>query len=210
MFKKGDLVNVAYDAILVAYNIREQTITLNLLSGENRRPIDELTLPMFIGELGLYLPSIDYAYPGQYLPKDHADYYPPHPKDSSVVVYKDESYTIKPDKDFLYTGKYYLVPVDGKSASILTRNSSLVTPDQRIKHLERYCNEDYLFTKGSLQGVIVYFVVRSSSGEFIKLLPEDAEVKPSKESIIYAYIQDPITYVQYGINIRHLEINRTT
>lgn len=207
----GEIVYCKHQFLIENYSVLDETLTITLL--KNNKTIDRFRIPMYISDLGLYPPSIDYVIPGPHLPETDENYFQGSDTDNSsdygYIVYKGRHYRISLDKDFAYTGKYYLVPT-GDRGSLKVRYSRLRTQDERIELIKSMLHTVH---EGNLiNGRISYFVQRELNRTFIKLIEERGITEGARVFLettnslpIFAVIHDLHTNVEYEFNVLYLD-----
>ena len=88
-----------------------------------------------IDQLGIFLPPMDYYYPGEGVPSSHPDYYKrvSITRNAAIFEKKGVEYTIELDASFRFTGMYRLKPVKGEITII--RTAQLRGSTERTQHI---------------------------------------------------------------------------
>lgn len=199
--KKGDLVRCKYPFKFEAVN-DDCLLTISIQSSKNSVHIkDYVIVPLYLGGIGFHLPEFDYCLPGSYLPITHPDYY--RETKSGYFTENGNQYKISFDPDFMYTGKYWLIDETGL---LKIKHAQLRSPELRQKRIEDAIGQtlDGIMIEGR---ILDFLVIEKESGELLSVI-NGKEYKPgyqAGDSKVLAFIQDPITRIEFTFPVAYLE-----
>lgn len=185
----GDEGYLKYPFTVYAYDLDKELLHLYVHISKIKEK--EVTLPLYISNLGLYLPEFDYCIPGDYLPLEHPDYYEVLDlKNGMKVMYEDRRCKLVMAPDFNVTGKYSIWVEEDYC---VTKKASLKGVKERQEMLE----ENILNQKWDgnvIQGRIILFYLGNEN----KIFPSYI-MGPNIAESAYTVLQDSITLVEMSI-----------
>lgn len=199
--KKGDIVRCRYNFTFEA--VHEDILTISIPSHKNAATTkDYIPIPLYIHGLGFYPPEFDYCLPGSYLPIVHPDYY--RETKNGYFLYKGEQCKISFDPDFMFTGKYWLMPDSGAP---IVKYAQLRSPELRQKRIDDAIGQ--VLDGIMLEGRVLDFLVREKETNELVSVINGKEFRPghqSGDSRIFVYIQDTVTGVEFSFPVAYLTI----
>lgn len=76
-------------------------------------------IPIYIGILGIYPPGTRFVIPGDYLARDHPDYFKVLDHNKFIVEHNNRAYRVRMEENFRYNGKYKLEPIDHRESCVI-------------------------------------------------------------------------------------------
>lgn len=194
--KKGDIVRCRYKFKFEAVHDNELlTVSIERTAKEK----DYILIPLFINGLGFYPPEFDYCLPGSYLPTDHPDYY--RQSTDNYFFYANGRYKVSFDQDFMYTGKYYLIPADTEGAPI-PKLAAKRTDELRNLAISQSIGQTL---DGELiEGRLLEFIVRDKVTKEFLGTGEGLHKGSNNETVVNGFLQDLITGVEFEFPISFL------
>jgi len=193
--RKGDLLRCRFKFGFASVNDKD-LLTIVITKGETK---DYILMPLYIGGLGFMPPDFDYVLPGSYLPTTHPDFYR---TEGGKFIYNGQQCALNCDKDFMYNGKYYLMPPTG---NIITKTAMLRTEDMRNERIQESIGKE--FDGELIEGIALEFLLRDSkNNELISVInaSETKTVSVNSPKVV-ALIRDPITFVEYEFPVLYLK-----
>lgn len=200
--KKGDLVRCSKEFKFEAVN-HEDLLTISVSKTQGNAQVKEyLVIPLYLHGLGFYPPDYDYCLPGSYLPITHPDYY--RETKDGFFQFNGEKHKISFDPDFMYTGKYWLIPENGAT---IIKHAALRSPELRQKRIEDALGQT--LDGIMIEGKILDFLVREKgSNELVQII--NGKVVSSDHQVgdtsVFAFIQDPVTRVEFQFPVSYLTL----
>lgn len=193
--KIGDEGYLKYPFTVYAYDLDRELLHIYVHTKTSDK---ELLLPLYISNLGLFLPNFDFCMPGDYLPLGHPDYYEVVSLQNGMkVLYEDRRCKLVMSPDFNITGKYSLWIDDDYC---VTKVAQIKTIEQRKDTLEEIIlNQKW--DGNIIQGRIVLFYL----GTETKIFPSYI-LGPNIADSAYAVIQDSITLVEMALPVNLIAI----
>ena len=161
-------------------------------------------VPKYLSGLGTFLPEIDFVSPGSsLLMPTHPDYLQLIDDAKGLYRHKGMLCTIKYDKDFSTTGKYYIIYQDPK---VLMSTKTA----QKRKASETEALIHQLISKGerlpgyTIKGELVHIVIKRSNGE-ITITESFPEIQNmNKPYTAHGFIKDKYNNIDYKFPLAFL------
>jgi len=194
--RKGDLLRCRFNFEFSSVN-EEDLLTIMIKRGETK---DYILIPLYISGLGFFQPQFDYVLPGSYLPPQHPDYYRTV---GDKFIYNGQQSKMSCDKEFMYNGKYYLMPET--SGSVVTKTAQLRSKEHRKDMIEKSIGR--IFEGELLEGIALEFLLRNQEDNSLRGVINSTEPSPvgATNPKVMALLRDPITFVEYEFPVLYLK-----
>lgn len=197
MLQIGDWATLKYSFRIVDYNLQTELMTIIVVNDNN---LIRLIIPIWQSNLGLYPIYMAWTVPGDYLPISHPDYYAIIKYGSSGMLVQSggEIYKLVIDKDFNYTGKYYLWGENDDAPVIVYAQKR--NRDEISSTLAGMLNTT--MDGKIIQGKLIHIVVQKAQGGYVWPNQYMQELNINVDDKTFVIIKDTITNVEYPLPIK--------
>jgi hypothetical protein len=196
--KIGNTVELIHNFDIDSYEENTKTFAISIKTPGGKV---HWTIPIYIGILGIYPSGNRFVVPGDYLPKEHPDYYKVIDQNKLIVELKGSAYRVIIDEGFFYNGFYRLEPMDRQLVPIMKR---------AFEYSEEKMNEICYDLVGSeinsevIRGVAVrLYANKEKEVRYYESFP-NLIVKSSANK--YVVVHDEDTNIEYPLPYEYLKV----
>lgn len=194
----NDIVKLKHQIRITGYRPEMEAFNVVIKTGgEDEKAFHMDVFPIYISNLGIY--PKNFVIPGNHLPINHPDFFDYVDVENKIVERDGKVYKLSFDKDFPYTGKYYLLDDSVHECYALT-----MTQQQKDEAYSKFVDKTY---EGDIiLGNVVGLYLKSNKSDNIRVVKRvnDGMAGVLKSSAGYAIVQDPVTYFEFIINVKYL------
>lgn len=159
-------------------------------------------IPAVIHYVGIRFRENSFHIPGDYNPSTSPEYYKriSLTRNGAIYLHEGKKYTITLADDFLYTGEYFLEPVE--AGITLRKYAHVMTAGEHTERIEEY--KGNLMDESMLSGVVDRIFVHSPKDDITYFEDTELALESFVDTEIFVVFHDAVVHIDYCLTLKNI------